>query len=155
MAKLEILTVGKPKISYVKSGLLEYSKRLNVHVPLEMRHLPDCSKRKHIERILEEEGKGILGSVGDRDFLVLLDIEGRLMDSISFSKWIQKNLGETYRKLIFCIGGAYGVSEQVKKRANFLLSLSPMTFTHEMSLLILVEQLYRAVMINKGSAYHH
>jgi len=153
--KIEILTVGKPKASYVKDGLSEYLKRLKVHLPLSMKHVPDRSKRKNAEKVLEEEGKEILSTVGDEDFLVLLDVDGRLVDSVSFAAWVQKKLNETPKKLIFCVGGAYGVSEDVKRRANFLLSLSPMTFPHEMSLLILVEQLYRAVMINKGSAYHH
>jgi len=153
--KIEILTVGKPRTSYIKEGVSDYLKRLRSYVSLSVRHVPDYSRRKRPEKVLEEEGKEILGAMGRLDFLVLLDVQGRLMDSLSFAKWMQKSLCETQKKLIFCIGGAYGVSSDVKNRANLLLSLSPMTFPHEMTLLILAEQLYRAVMINNGSAYHH
>ena len=152
--KLKILTVGKPKESFTLSGVSEYRKRIDRHFALDIAFLAD-PKGLSPGASKEEGSKRILKALEGRDQVILLDEGGPTMDSLSFSAWFYDLLGKTPGRLVFVIGGAFGVTDSVKSRADGLLALSSMTLTHEMALLLLVEQLYRAIAIRMGTGYHH
>ncbi len=104
---------------------------------------------------MAEEGKIILKALSDRDYVVLLDERGKELDSIQFAEFIERKLQESMKSIVFVIGGAYGFSPDVYKRGNMQLSLSRMTFSHQMIPLFFTEQLYRAFTIIRGAPYHH
>lgn len=102
-----------------------------------------------------EEGAGILRKLSERDYCVLLDQDGSSMTSLCFSEWLFDRLGTVSGRIVLVVGGPFGVSTQVRERADLKISLSDMTLTHEMCLLLLFEQIYRAVTIERGGSYHH
>jgi 23S rRNA (pseudouridine1915-N3)-methyltransferase len=154
--KIRIRAVGTPKAAYFREGVEDYLCRLQKHLPVSMEYIQAKSgRRKDRAKAVAEETSKLIDGVLERDHVVLLDEGGRMMGSRDFSKWLYKTLGTTQGSLVFCEGGAYGVSEELHKRADSTISLSEMTFPHELCLLVLVEQLYRAAMIRAGSSYHH
>lgn len=153
--KVVLLTIGKPKDKHVRSLVEVYVKRLRPHLPLELIHLPDSKGVSNPDQARQEETKRLLRHVNERDFVILLDEAGSQMDSLAFSGWFFQRLDRTVGKLVLVIGGSHGVSPELKERADSLVSLSSMTFPHELCLLFLVEQLYRSAMIRLGSPYHH
>ena len=154
---LSLLTVGKTDIGWVREGLDLYVSRLRHYVPFTVMEIPELKKVSALSeaQIKEKEGELILKQVGPADILVLLDERGRQYRSMEFARWLEKQLSQGGRSLVFAIGGAYGFSSAVYERANGLLSLSPMTFSHQMVRTIFAEQLYRAFTILKGEPYHH
>ena len=154
---LTLLTVGKTDIGWVREGLDLYVSRLRHYVPFTVTEIPELKKVSALSeaQIKEKEGELILKQVGPADILVLLDERGRQYRSVEFARWLEKQLSQGGRSLVFAIGGAYGFSSAVYERANGLLSLSPMTFSHQMVRTIFAEQLYRAFTILKGEPYHH
>ena len=154
---LILLTVGKTDIDWVKEGLEVYTSRLKHYVPFQVVEIPELKKAKALseEQIKEKEGKLILKQVGPQDQLVLLDERGTEPRSIELAKWLEKQLGTGAKNLILTVGGAYGFSPSVYRRANDKLSLSRLTFSHQMVRVIAAEQLYRAFTILKGEPYHH
>ena len=154
---LTLLTVGKTDIGWVREGLDLYVSRLRHYVPFTVTEIPELKKVSALSeaQIKEKEGELILKQVGPADILVLLDERGRQYRSMEFARWLEKQLSQGGRSLVFAIGGAYGFSSAVYERANGLLSLSPMTFSHQMVRTIFAEQLYRAFTILKGEPYHH
>lgn len=153
--KVVLLTIGKPRDKHVRSLVEDYVKRLRPHLALELVHLPDSRGINSPDQARQEETKRILRHVNARDFVILLDEAGFQMDSRTFSAWFYQRLDRADGKLVLIIGGAHGVSQDLKDRADSLVSLSSMTFPHELCLLFLVEQLYRSAMIRLGSPYHH
>ncbi len=151
--KILVITVDRPREKWVLMGVEYYLTRVKKALSCEWETVRKSGKKP--PEGLGEEGERILRQVGQRDMLVLLDEKGRSMNSVSFSRWLGGAAGETSGKMIFCVGGSYGVSDAVRVRADASISMSPMTFTHEMCLLFLFEQLYRAESIRRGSAYHH
>ena len=154
---LSLLTVGKTDIQWVKDGLDVYVSRLRHYVPFSVTEIPELKKVSALTeaQIKEKEGELILKQVGPADILVLLDERGTQYRSVEFARWMEKQLGQNAKNLIFVIGGAYGFSPAVYERANGKISLSPMTFSHQMVRTIFAEQLYRAFTILKGEPYHH
>ena len=146
--KITIISVGKLKEKYLQDGVAEYIKRLRPFMRLEIREVSEC-------RTVEEEGKKILAQVPKESFLFVLDVSGEFLTSEKFAKKISELTLHGVSEITFVIGGAFGLSEEVRKAADFRLSLSPMTFTHQMTRLILVEQIYRTMKINHGEPYHY
>jgi len=155
--KTLLLTIGETDQKYIKEGIADYVKRLSFYIPFESKVIPDLKNRSSLslENQKEKEGQLILNYVSTGDFLVLLDERGSELSSIEFSKWMEKKMVAGMRQLIFVVGGPYGFSKSVYDRANNLVSLSKLTFSHQMVRLIFVEQLYRAMTIIKNEPYHH
>ena len=157
--KIKSVTVGKLKEKYLKDGIAEYSKRISRFAAVEMIELadektPDRASDSENEKILNLEGNRILSKIGDREFVVVLAIEGKTLSSEEFSKQLEQASINGYSTLTFVIGGSLGLSPQVKKRANLSLSFGRLTLPHQLMRLVLVEQIYRAFTIQQGSPYH-
>jgi len=154
---LILLTVGKTDVKWVKEGLDLYASRLKHYIPFSIVEIPELKKVASLTRqqIKEKEGELILKQVGPQDILVLLDEHGREYRSLEFADFLEKQLATGAKNLIFTVGGAYGFSDAVYDRANWKISLSKMTFSHQMVRTIFAEQLYRAFTILKGEPYHH
>ena len=157
--KIKIVTVGKLKEKYLKDGIAEYSKRLSRFANLEMIELadektPDRASDSENQKILELEGTRILSKIRDRDFVIVLAIEGKTLSSEEFSKQLEQAPINGFSTLTFVIGGSLGLSPQVKKRANLSISFGRLTLPHQLMRLVLVEQIYRAFTIQQGSPYH-
>jgi len=155
--KISFLLVGKTQIKYLQEGIADYQKRLKHYNPFEIKVISSLKKSKHLSttEIKNKEGELILKHFSAGDFVVLLDANGKNYSSLQFADYLQKLLNRHVRHIYFVVGGAYGFSPEVYKRANTQLSLSSMTFSHQMVRLIFVEQLYRAFTILKGESYHH
>ena len=160
--KIKIVTVGKLKEKYLKDGIAEYSKRISRFAAVEMIELadektPDRASNSENEKILNLEGNQgnrILSKIGDREFVVVLAIEGKTLSSEEFSSQLEQASINGYSTLTFVIGGSLGLSNEVKKRANLSLSFGRLTLPHQLMRLVLVEQIYRAFTIQQGSPYH-
>ena len=155
--KIVFLVIGKTDESYLDTGILKYIKRLEHYVPFEMKIIPDIKNRKTLteEQQKKAEGELILSNINIGDDLVLLDENGKTFSSVAFSQWIEKQMNIGSKRMVFVVGGPYGFSKEVYAKAKFKISLSEMTFSHQMIRLIFVEQLYRAFTIVKGEPYHH
>ncbi len=152
-----LLTVGKTDVKWVKEGLDLYISRLRHYVPFTLVEIPELKKAASLSRqqIKDKEGELILKQVGPSDSLILLDEHGRECRSLEFAEFLEKQMASGSKNLVFTVGGAYGFSEPVYQRANAKISLSKMTFSHQMVRTIFAEQLYRAFTILKGEPYHH
>lgn len=155
--KITLLTVGKTDKEWVKSGLDIYASRLKHYIPFSLVEIPELKNVSSLskEQIKIREGELILKNIRPSDDLILLDERGKEYSSMEFAKVIQDKISYAGKDMVFVIGGAYGFSEAVYARANSKLSLSRMTFSHQMVRTIFVEQLYRAFTIIKGEPYHH
>ena len=157
--KIKIVTVGKLKEKYLKDGIAEYVKRISRFAKLEMIELtdektPDKASELENQKIFETEGERILSKVGERDFVVVLAIEGKTLSSEEFSKQLEQASIKGYSTLTFIIGGSLGLAPVVKNRANLSVSFGRLTLPHQLMRLVLVEQIYRAFTIQQGSPYH-
>lgn len=154
-----IVSVGKIRERYLREGVNDFLTRLRPYASmdwidsLEEKILPHPSALQ-INSILEKEGHKILSKLRDKDFLVALDARGKSMTSEDLALTIQDLLGQRLPRIVFVVGGSHGLSPEVLKRANLILSLSQLTFPHQMAVLILLEQLYRSFKIIKGEPYH-
>lgn len=156
--KITLLVVGPTTIPYVNEGLLEFSTRLKrFPTPFEIKVIADvkASRKATVEVQKQAEGVQILSNVQTSDYLVLLDERGRQFTSREFAAFIDHKGVSGVKNLIFAVGGPYGFSQEVYNRANSLLSLSKMTFPHELVRLFFVEQIYRACTILANMPYHH
>ena len=156
LMKIRLLVVGKTKEKLVEEGIKEYLKRLTRYTSFEIEVIPDAkvSNKMSSNEVKQLEGKEILKKLGS-DILVLLDEKGKEFTSVAFSQWIEKHQLNSTKQITFLIGGAFGFSDEVYKRASSKIALSKMTFTHQMIRLIFIEQVYRAFTIIKGEKYHH
>ena len=154
---VKLLTVGKTDVPWVKEGLDLYASRLRHYVPFTVEEIPELKKVSALteEQIKQKEGELILKQISPQDAVILLDEHGLQMRSVEFASWLEKQLSGGSKGLVFVIGGAYGFSKEVYERANGKLSLSKMTFSHQMVRAVFAEQLYRACTILKGEPYHH
>ena len=157
--KIKIVTVGKLKEKYLKDGIAEYSKRISRFAAVEMIELadektPDRASDSENEKILNLEGNRILSKIGDREFVVVLAIEGKTLSSEEFSKQLEQASINGFSTLTFVIGGSLGLSKEVKKRANLSVSFGHLTLPHQLMRLVLTEQIYRAFTIQQCSPYH-
>ena len=155
--KITLLAVGKTDISWVAAGLDTYRSRLKHYVPFEIVEIPELKNVSSLtrEQIKSKEGELILKNVKASDDVILLDEKGKRYRSLDFAGFLEEKLSRGGRDIVFVIGGAYGFSGQVYDRAGSLLSLSDMTFSHQLVRTIFAEQLYRAFTIMRGEPYHH
>lgn len=154
--KTELILVGKTVNKHFVAGIKDYVERIGHYMPFCINVIPELKNTKSLseEQQKEREGELILKLVQPTDTMVLMDEHGQEFRSVEFAQWLQKKQNTT-RRLIFVIGGPYGFSDAVYARANEKLSLSRMTFSHQMVRLIFTEQIYRACTIIKGEPYHH
>ena len=157
--KIKLVTVGKLKEKYLKDGIAEYMKRLNRFCKVEMIELadektPDKASDLENQQILEKEGNKILAKINEREFVIALAIEGNQFPSEKFSQLMMDTTVHGFSDITFVIGGSLGLSPAVKKRSNLLMSFGKLTLPHQLMRLVLIEQIYRALMIQQGSPYH-
>lgn len=154
--KTLLLLVGKTQDKHFVAGINDYAERIGHYMPFEIRVVPELRNTKSLteQQQKTQEGDLLLKQLQPSDTVVLLDEHGTEHRSVEFAAWLQKKQN-TARRLVFIIGGPYGFSEAVYKRANEMVSLSRMTFSHQMVRLVFTEQVYRACTIIKGEPYHH
>jgi len=155
--KITLLTVGRTDVKWVREGLDMYVSRLVHYIPFQVREIPELKNVSALSRelIKTKEGELILKSLRPSDEVVLLDAGGREFSSPGLASWLEERISRGSRDIVFVVGGAYGFSPEVYSRADTKLSLSKMTFPHQMVRTIFAEQLYRAFTILKGEPYHH
>jgi len=155
--KITLLTIGKTDEKYLKDGMDIYHKRLGHYIPLEILEIPVPKKWNNLQPSLlkQKEGEIILRHMEKSDYPVLLDEKGRSFSSMEFSSFLQKQMNLSVKNLLFVVGGPWGFSDEVYKKAALKISLSPMTFSHQMIRLFFLEQLYRAFSILRNEAYHN
>jgi 23S rRNA (pseudouridine1915-N3)-methyltransferase len=155
--QIRLIAVGKTDHSAIQTLLEEYIKRLGFYIKFELEIIPDLKNSKNLSEASqkEKEGELILKKLQTSDELILLDEQGKQYSSVDFSDYLQKKMNAGLRQLVFVIGGPYGFSENVYQRANGKISLSKMTFSHQMVRVFFIEQLYRAFTILKNEPYHH
>jgi len=155
--KITFLTVGKTEDAYLKDGIEKYVKRLKHYTKLSIIDLDELKNTKALTREQQKakEAELILKRITPLDYVILLDEKGMELSSVKFAAYIQKKEIGSIASMVFIVGGPYGFDQSVYDRANDKLSLSPMTFSHQMVRLFFIEQLYRAYTIMKGEPYHH
>ena len=155
--KIVLLAIGKTKEQYLIEGISQYQKRLNHYTQFELLEIPNIKNANNLSdsELLRKEGELILQQLQPSDHLVLLDDKGKDFTSSKFAEKLQGWLLSSKKRLVFVVGGAYGFSEQVYQRGNEKLSLSKMTFSHQMVRLFFVEQIYRGYTILNNEPYHH
>lgn len=154
---IDLVVVGKTDSREVDALVEMYAKRINFYAKFSIVYLPDIKNTRKLSQSQQRtaEGEAILRQVGDGDYLLLLDEHGDELRSIEFAAWMQKRMAGGLRRLVFVIGGPYGFSDAVYSRADGKLSLSRMTFSHQIVRAIFTEQLYRAFTIIRNEPYHH
>ncbi|MDO9680313.1 MAG: 23S rRNA (pseudouridine(1915)-N(3))-methyltransferase RlmH [Bacteroidales bacterium] len=155
--KIELMLMGKTDTAWIKEGAELYTNRLKYYTTLSIKEIPELKKVAglNVSQIKEREGELILKNIKEGDYLILLDENGKLFSSEEFAHKIEKVTIRGMKCIVFVVGGAYGFSEEVYNRADEKISLSKMTFSHQMVRVIFLEQLYRAYTIIKGEPYHH
>jgi len=154
---IKLLAIGKTDNKDLQSLIDDYQKRLGFYVKFEFEIIPDLKKAKNLseDQQKHKEGELILGKLNATDIMILLDENGKQLDSVNFSQYLQKHMNSGIKRLVFVIGGPYGFSPEVYQKANGKLSLSKMTFSHQMIRLFVIEQLYRGFTILRNEPYHH
>ncbi|NNF35606.1 MAG: 23S rRNA (pseudouridine(1915)-N(3))-methyltransferase RlmH [Saprospiraceae bacterium] len=154
--KIEIWWIGKTNEKYLQQGIDIYHKRLKHYNRVNLITIPDVKSPRDSGKLKALEGENILSKITNQDMLILCDENGKQYDSMKFAAQIESwMMRSQYKRLIFLIAGAYGASSELKSRANEQLSLSPLTFSHQMARLILLEQIYRGLTIIKNEKYHN
>lgn len=155
--KITLICIGKTDDSYLIDGIEKYVNRLKFYIDFKIVVIPDIKKNKGMsfDQQKKKEGELILKNIASNDQVILLDEQGKDYTSVQFSTFLEKKMIGSVQQLVFIIGGPYGFDESVYQRANGKLSLSKMTFSHQMIRLFFVEQLYRAFTILKKEPYHH
>ena len=154
--KTLLILVGKTTDKHFQAGINDYCERISHYMPFELVTIPELKNTKSLSEDQQKQAEGELSlkQIQTSDTVVLLDEHGKEFRSIEFAKWLEQKRN-TARRLVFVIGGPYGFSQAVYSRANEQLSLSKMTFSHQMIRLVFTEQIYRACTIIKGEPYHH
>jgi 23S rRNA (pseudouridine1915-N3)-methyltransferase len=154
--KFSFVFTGKTRIPYIEEGILDYFRRLKHYVKSEIILVPDIRNTKNMshEEQMRREGEGLLRVFPENSFLILMDEKGKKFDSVSFASFLNKKMAEG-RDICMAIGGPYGFAPEVRQKSHASISLSSMTFSHQMVRLILLEQVYRAFTIMKNEPYHH
>lgn len=157
--KIRIVAVGKLKEKYLREGVAEYEKRLAPFASVELletreEYMAENPSEAQRQQTLAKEGERLLRLVPEKSFLIVLDVKGKLLSSEALAKELASLALQGQSDLTFLIGGAFGLSQAVRERADLRISFSPMTFTHQMVRLLLYEQIYRAFKINRGEKYH-
>lgn len=156
MIKIKLICVGKIKEKYLNEAISEYLKRLSGYCSFEIVEVKDEKIAPNIsdEKIKEIESNRILEKINDRDYVILLDLRGKQLNSEEFALKMDSLTSQGVGNYCFIIGGSLGVSENLRNKANFLLSFSKLTFTHQMMRLLVMEQIYRVFKINNNETYH-
>lgn len=159
MLQIKIVTVGKVREKYLQEGIREYLKRLGPFTRLEMLEVPDepCPERLSTaeeERVKAQEGERILRAISPQEYVILMDIEGKQLDSPGVAHMLEELALSGRSNVAFIIGGSLGVSSSVRERCDLRWSFSKLTFPHQLMRLVLLEQLYRAFKISRGEPYH-
>ena len=154
---IKLLAIGKTDNKQLESLIQEYTKRLGFYIKFSLEIIPDIKKVKNLSEAeqKQKEGEFILNKLSATDVLILLDENGKQHDSVGFSNYLQKHMNSGIKQLVFVIGGPYGFSDDVYNKARGKISLSKMTFSHQMVRLFVIEQLYRGFTILKNEPYHH
>jgi 23S rRNA (pseudouridine1915-N3)-methyltransferase len=154
---IELWSLGKENNKLVDAAIAEYSKRLNRYTTFSLQAIDNAKLPKTLPKnhLLEQEADRILQKLSERDLLVVLDENGKSLTSVAFAEQLNQWMNRSPQRIIFLIGGSYGVAEKLKARAVFVMSLSSLTFPHQLVRLIFTEQLYRAFTILKNEKYHH
>ncbi len=154
---IKLLAIGKTDNKALQALIDEYTKRLSFYIKFDLEIIPDIKNSKNLSenQQKEKEGELILAKITANDQLILLDEKGKMFSSINFSEELQKKMNSGIKTLVFVIGGPYGFSEQVYQKAQGKISLSAMTFSHQMVRLFVTEQIYRAFTILRNEPYHH
>lgn len=154
---IRLLAIGKTDNKSLQSLIDEYTKRLSFYIKFDLEIIPDIKNVKNLSEAQqkEKEGELILSKISATDQLILMDENGSAFSSVAFSDYLQKKMNGGIKTLVFVIGGPYGFSEEVYKKAQGKVSLSEMTFSHQMVRLFVIEQLYRGFTILKNEPYHH
>lgn len=154
---IKLLVIGKTDSNPLQQLITEYENRLRHYIKFKLEPIPDIKNAKNLSESQqkEKEGEAILKRLGATDILILLDENGKQYTSVEFSQYLQKKMNAGTKQLVFAVGGAYGFSDMVYKKAQGQLGLSKMTFSHQMVRLFTVEQIYRAFTILKNEPYHH
>ncbi|MFC4739583.1 23S rRNA (pseudouridine(1915)-N(3))-methyltransferase RlmH [Flavobacterium ponti] len=154
---IKLIAIGKTDNKNLQTLIEEYTKRLSFYIKFDLEIIPDIKNVKNLSEAQqkEKEGELILSKISATDNLILLDENGKTFSSIGFSEFLQKKMNAGIKTLVFVIGGPYGFSETVYQKANGKVSLSEMTFSHQMVRLFVIEQLYRGFTILKNEPYHH
>jgi|SRR5215203_2627346 len=155
--KIFLWSIGKANESYVKEGIADFTKRISKYFPVEWTLIPVPKNAGMLSEmdLKKKEGEIVLQWLRQEDFLVALDERGKNLTSEGLANFIQQRATESTKNVVFLIGGAFGLDESILKRANFKLSLSNLTFPHQLVRLILAEQVYRACTILRNEKYHH
>lgn len=154
--KVEVWAIGKTSEPYLDTGIGIFEKRLKNYLPFTWVLLPNARVKSTDGNVLkQEEGKMVLAKLGSDDYLVLLDERGHQYSSVELARWLEQRLSAPGRRLVFLIGGAFGFSSEIYARANAQISLSRLTFSHQMVRLFFLEQLYRAMTILRNEPYHN
>ena len=155
--KFKLIAIGKTDSKNLQPLIEDYSKRLGFYISFSFDIIPDIKNSKNLSEKQQKiaEGNEILKRIQKSDTLILLDENGKTFNSVQFSEFLQKKMNSGLKNLIFIIGGPYGFSDEIYQRANGKISLSTMTFSHQMVRLFFIEQLYRGFTILKNEPYHH
>lgn len=155
--QIKLITIGKTDNKQLQQLIEEYQKRLKHYIKFDFEIIPDIKNAKNLSEAQQKqkEGELILSKINTSDVMVLLDENGKQMDSISFASYLQKYMNSGIKRLVFVIGGPYGFSQEVYSKSQGKLSLSKMTFSHQMVRLFFIEQLYRGFTILRNEPYHH
>lgn len=155
--QITLLCIGKTGKKFLEEGEETYLKRLKHYIPFSMHIIPDLKQAKNLseEQIKQKEGELLLDKIQNSDTVILLDERGKQFASVDFAHYLQDLFNKGGKNLIFIIGGPYGFSDAMYQRANGKMSLSAMTFSHQMIRLFFIEQVYRAMTILKNEPYHH
>jgi 23S rRNA (pseudouridine1915-N3)-methyltransferase len=154
--KFVLLTAQSSTSEWCESSILEYQKKINYFHAFEIKRVKGPKiKREGAETKREADSQAILKALEPGDFVILLDENGMEMSSLGFSKKLGQCIDQSTKKIVFVIGGPYGADEELKRRANLKISLSPMTMNHWVAQVVLIEQIYRAMTILKGLPYHN
>ena len=155
--KIALIQTGKTNERHVSEGFEVYSSRISKYAGFEVITIPDLRNTRNMpgQEQKAKEGNKILQSVSKDDYMVLLDERGKELRTAEFAEWLEKKFACSGKRIVFVIGGPWGFSEEVYSRADFMISLSKMTFPHQLVRLLFAEQLYRAFTIIRGEPYHH
>jgi len=155
--KITLVCIGKTDDKFIQEGIEKYLNRLKHYITFNIVVIPDVKNVKNMSQAqqMEKESELFFKQISTMDFVVLLDEKGKEFRSIEFSNYLSQRMVSGVGNMVFLIGGPYGFSNKVRERANYLISLSKLTFSHQMVRLFFVEQVYRAFTIMKGEPYHH
>ena len=155
--QIEIWSIGNKNDSYIEEGMQHYFKRVKPYCPISLQVLPPPKRTNNtpIAQSMIAEEKLILSKLTSQHYLILMDETGKLLDSPQWANAIQQIMNQSHKTLVFLIGGPWGVTEEIKKRANVIWSLSKLVFPHQLVRLLLAEQIYRSFSIMHNSSYHH